>query len=351
MKKKWLIIILLLIIVCIVIAKSGLWAKKEKEYSLTKVKKGTLINQISASGVVKADEEVELKFQTSGQLVWVGVQEGDFVEKWQAVAQLDTQELYRSLQKYLRDYSKERWDFDQDRETYNVTEDNLDKYTLTNEVRRILEKNQFDLEKAVLDVELREIALKYATLVTPIAGIVTRIDTPIAGVNITPATAVFTISNPQSVYFSANIDEIDIGKIKVGQQAKIVLDSFPDQELESEVAQIGFTAVKTTGGGTAFPVKIPLFQNEDQKFKSGMNGDLEIILEKRGNILYLPLSAIIKKQGKRYIWLVEKERAKKQEVQTGLETEEDIEIIEGLKEGDEVIAKNLSKVEEGEKVE
>ena len=89
---------------------------------------------------------------------------------------LDTRELQKKLQKALKDYMKERWDFEQERENYGITTDNLDSYTLSNEVRRILEKNQFDLDKAVLDVELKDIALKYATLISPISGIVTHID-------------------------------------------------------------------------------------------------------------------------------------------------------------------------------
>lgn len=352
MKKKSIIITvaLLTIITLVFLIKSCSLFQKKTEYTLATVKRGHLINKLSASGTAKAEKEVNLKFQTSGKLAWVGVKEGDFVEQWQVVAQLDLEELEKTLQKYLRDYSKERWDFEQEREDYGVNTDNLDRYTLTNEVRRILEKNQFDLDKAVLDVEIKEIALKYATLVSPISGIVTQIDTPIPGVNITPATATFAIVDPQSVYFSANIDEIDIDKVHLHQKTKISLDSFPDQEFESEVAKINFASVKTSGGGTAFPVKIPLPENQDLRFKVGMNGDLEIILEEKEDALFVPSSSVIERKEIKYLWLVENDRAKKKEVKTGLETEEETEILEGVKEGEKVIAKDVSKIKEGERV-
>lgn len=352
MKKRLILTaaIALIVITILLLIKSGPLFKTNSEVTLTTVKKEDLVKKISASGKIKANQEVELRFQTSGRLAWVGVKEGDLVKKWQAIASLDTRELERDFQKALRDYSKERWDFEQEREDQNVTTDNLDQHTLTNEVRRILEKNQFDLEKAIMDVEIKEIALKYATLITPISGIVTEIDSPIAGVNITPARASFTIANPNSVYFSADIDEVDISGIRTGQSAVIVLDSFPEEEFESQVSQVGFNAKTTSGGGTAFEVKFPLPENLNQKFKLGMNGDVEIFLRKKTDVLTVPIAAIMEREEKTYVWLVEKGRAKKTEVEIGALSDQKAEITKGLKEGDKIIAKGISKIKEGEKI-
>lgn len=348
MRKK-LIAVVLLAFIIILFSKKTLFKGKTK-VSFTTVKRGSLVNKISASGVVKSEKEVNLKFQTSGRLAWVGVQEEDFVGKWQTIAQLDTRELQKKFEKALRDYSKERWDFEQEREEQGVTTNNLDKYTLTNEVKRILEKNQFDLEKAVLDVELADIALKYATLVTPISGVVTRVDTPVAGVNITPATAVFTVADPNKVIFEANVDEIDIGKIKEGQEVILSLDAYPEEEIKSRIIRVGFQSKTTKGGGTVFPVKIKLPENKNLKFKLGMNGDVEIIVEKKENILLVPASAIMKRGEKKLVWVVEKGKAKKRRVKVGMETDEKVEILEGLKEGERIIAKDISKVKEGQRV-
>ena len=323
---------------------------KRERISIVKVKKKTLQKIVSASGKVKSEKEIELKFQTSGQLAWVGVKEGDWVKRGQAIAQLDTHELQKKLQKALKDYMKERWDFEQERENYGITTDNLDSYTLSNEVRRILEKNQFDLDKAVLDVELKDIALKYATLISPISGIVTHIDTPVSGVNITPATAVFTIADPSSVVFEANIDEVDIGQIKLGQKAIVTLDAYPKNKIETKVEKIGFSSTTTRGGGTAFPVKFTLPENKDLRFKLGMNGDVEIIVEEKKDALTVPSSSVRKRGGKYYVFAIQNGVVRKKEVKIGLETEEEIEILEGLSENEEVVAKNISKIKEGERV-
>ncbi|MBU1323382.1 efflux RND transporter periplasmic adaptor subunit, partial [Patescibacteria group bacterium] len=237
--------------------------------------------------LIKSQSQVDLKFQTSGQLTWVNVQEGDFVKKWQAIAGLDQQELKKNLQKYLLDFSKERADFDEDlKVTY------LDK-VLTDTISRILQKNQYDLDKAVLDVELKDIALKYSTLVSPLTGIVTHIDVPLAGVNITPAAAVFTVADPDHLEFEAIIDEVDIGLIKLSQSARLTLDAYPDEIINLTVDSINFNSSLDSSGSTVFLVKFRVENNPDQKFKLGMNGEVTITVAEKANVLAVPLSSIL----------------------------------------------------------
>lgn len=309
-----------------------------EQYETAKVKKQDLVQTVSASGEIESENQVTLKFQTSGKLAWVGVKEGDRVEAWQAIASLDKRELKKNIETELNDYMKERWDFEQDRESYGVTADDLEKYTLTNEVRRILEKAQFDLNNAVIDVEIADLTEKLATLITPISGIVTEIESPIAGVNITPATANFTVADPSIMKFVANIDEGDIGEVRMGQKAIITLDAYPDEELEGAVTYISFASITTRGGGTAFPVEISLPENENLRFKLGMNGDAEIITASESDVLTIPVEAIIEKGSKKFVQTIEGKKLKEIEVETGIESETKIQIISGLEEDQIVIA-------------
>lgn len=310
---------------------------KSRQPSLqtTTVTSGSIQQVVSASGKIKAGKEVELKFQTSGRLAWVGVKEGDRVNNWQAIAQLDQKELQKNLEKTLLDYSKQRNDFE---ETYRVTyREQTPQIALTDTIKRILEKNQWDLDKAVLDVELKDIALKYSTLITPISGIITRIDTPIAGVNIVSTNAVFTVSDPDSVVFLAQIDEVDIGKIENGQEATLTFDSYPDQNFRGKVTKVAFSAVTTAGGGTAFPVEISLPENINQRFRIGMNGDAEIVTGRKDKTLIVPQEAIVEKDGKTYLQVSENDSPKEIEILIGLVGDETVEILEGAKAGDRVI--------------
>lgn len=323
------------------------FGEKPPKYSLSKVERGTLTQTVSASGKTRAQNQVDLKFQTSGLLTWVGVKEGDYVYQWQGIASLDRRELERRLLKALRDYSKTRWDFE---EAQQVTyKDRI----LTDTIKRILEKNQFDLDKAVADVEIVDIALKLSSITTPIAGIVTHVETPVAGVNVSPATATFTIIDPKTIIFSVNIDEADIGKISLNQPVKIILDAYPNQEFSGKVLKIGFAAVTTTGGGTAFSVEVGLPENNlprAEKFKVGMNGDAQIITQEKQNTLFLPASAIFTEKEKNYVWKSVDGRTIKQEVKIGIAIEEKTEILEGLTEGENIITGELGKIREGQKI-
>ncbi len=308
------------------------------QYETTSVKKGDIIQSLSASGEIEAERQVTLKFQASAQLAWVGVKEGDYVQKWQAIASLDVREVEKNLKKKLLAYTEERWDFEQSREDYGVEGVPIESVgVLTEAERRILEKAQFDLESAVLDVEIQDLAKKLATLVTPIEGIVVNIETPIAGINITPATAEFIIADPREMKFVAKVDESDIGQVKIGQDIEIILDAYLEDVFKGIIQKISFSAVTTSGGGTAFEVEILLPENEKEKFKVGMNGDVEIIISSAEDTLTVPNETIIEKKGQKSVKIIEGKDVIEVEVETGIESETKTQILKGLAEGQTII--------------
>jgi len=307
-------------------------SQKEPPYETAQTQKKDLVISVSASGEIESEEEATLKFQTSGELTWVGVEKGDRVEKWQAIASLNKEKLQKELQKELLDYMDERWTFEE------TTQETYKDQALTEVIRIAQEQAQFDLSRDVLDVEIANVTLKYATLITPIAGIVTQIDAPHAGINITPATAQFIIANPEKMVFYAHVDEIDIGQVKQGQTAEILLDAYPEEKINSQVAEVEFSSITTSGGGTAFRVKFCLPANTpDQKFKLGMNGDAEIFIQKVENALTVPFEAIQEKNGEKYVWLISEEKPRKQIVQTGSSDDFNIQVKTGLQPKDRVV--------------
>jgi len=336
-KKKYLIIgsmfLLSLGFFLVKNPKSALLEKKEK-FKTTKVKRSDLQKTVSASGKVKSDQTVTLKFQASGQLAWVGVEVGDYVKKWQAIASLDKRKLEKSFQKIANDYLEERWDFEQTQDDYRETKD---RQLVTDAIQRILDKSQFDLNKSTLNYEIADLAVKYATIFSPIDGIVTKIDAPIAGINITPATATFTIANPNKMIFEANIDEIDIGEIKKEQEAILILDAYPEEKIRSKIIQIAFQSQTTRGGGTVFPVKIELPENKNLKFKLGMNGDIDVVIEEKKNILVIPKEYVKTKNGKSGVYFLKNSKLKMREIKTGLTTLSQVEVLEGLDENEEIV--------------
>lgn len=338
-QRYWKIVLIILLVAAGVIFWSQRSATQKVAASITTttVKKSDFVKTITSSGKTKAVKSVDLKFQTSGKLTWVGVKEGDTVRAYQAIAKLDTREVQKNLEKALRDYSNERNDFEESRQvTYGFK-----KTTDVNDtIKRILEKNQWDLEKAVMDVELKHIAVEFATLVTPIGGIVTHVDTSVAGVNITPATAVFTVSDPSSLVFQANVDETDISGITLGQPATITLDAFPQSSFSGVISFIAYSSEQSSGGATVFPVKIA-FANPDN-LRIGLNGDITIETSRQTDVLTVPTEVIREEKGNTYVYKKTDGKYEKISVTTGIKNEDDIVIISGLVDGDTVVTKGFA---------
>lgn len=306
-------------------------AKKQKEYTL---RKKTLQKTLSISGDIDATEKVTLRFQSSGMLTWVGVKTGDRVQKYQAIASLDTRELKKRLEKYLLSYSKTRWDFETSKDSYRQPP----YWGLTQIQRqsadRTFEKAQFDLNSSVLDVELQDIALQYATLTTPIGGIVTNIDSPNPGVNITPAQAGFDIVNPNTLYLSVLADQTEVTSITPGMKATLTLDPYPDETVTGTVSSIAYTP-KAGESGTVYEVKITIPKSKFyDTLRLGMTGDAVFITKEIKNILAVP-SEYVKADGDtKYVMKQTPSGIKRQNVTVGEESDTETQITSGLREGD-----------------
>ncbi|KKT49232.1 MAG: hypothetical protein UW42_C0038G0008 [Candidatus Collierbacteria bacterium GW2011_GWB1_44_197] len=298
------------------------------------VKKHDLTETLSLSGEVDAKEKADVKFQTSGLLTWVSVKEGDTVKKYQALASLDKRELTNSLNQYMNLFLKERWDFEQgvddnkDWQTKGMTDAARDA------VKRTLDKNQFDLNNAVLAFEAKNLAIKFATIFAPFAGIVTKVDVPQPGTNITPAGAVFSVVNPASLYFSATADQTEVPALQVGMTGTIVLDSFPEQEFIATVERVGFVP-KEGESGTVYELIINFDPEESQEaIKMGMTGDLNFVLKENKGVLAIPEAYVQKQDGRLFVTKIIQGRQENVSIVEGDTVEGMVEIKEGLNEND-----------------
>lgn len=329
-KRKLLILAAILIIGTAVVYRNFASPVATKKIATTKVKQGNLSQTLTISGSINVDEHVTLRFQTSGRLSWVGVAEGDYVKKYQTIASLDQREVKKKLENELYDYMKTRWDFEEaKRETYK---DKL----FTDTIKRILEKNQFDLDKAVHDVEIQNLSVEYASLWTPIEGIITKIGSPYAGINITPTSAEFEIVNPKTVYFSATADQTEVVNLHKGLSGNLVLDSYPDASISGSIRDISF-APKSGETSTVYEIKFDFpDENGDYKYRIGMAGDLTLTTQSRENVVYVPTKFIESQSGKKYVTVKRNGKNQKVEVATGMETDTETEITSGISSGETI---------------
>lgn len=343
--KRWIIIGV--IVVLVILGGSFLFRQKQVSAEKSSVKTETVTRQdfvetIQSSGKTKAKKAVDLKFQTSGKLTWVGVKEGDRVNAYQAIASLDVRDVQKTLQKTLIDYSVQRNTFeDTSKYTYQA---NRAADAVNDRMKHVLEANQWDLEKAVLDVELDHLAVEFSTLITPIAGIVTHIDTPYAGVNITPSTAVFQVLDPDTLVFEALIDEIDVGKLSQGMSAEVALDAFGEQSFPGTISFIAYAAEKSSGGATVFPVEVLLDVTASGQFRVGMNGDVSITISRRDQALVVPVEAIREDDAGPYVYKKSGNSYVKTSIVIAEQNETSAAITQGLSEGDQVVVKGFATI-------
>ena len=327
--KKWLFVgigALILVLFFVFIR------KPKKGPETFTIQKGEIKKEISLSGKIDSKEKVSLQFQQGGLLSWVGVKEGDMVRKNQGIAALDTRAVNLNLKKSLNIYSITRLDFDQLNKDYEKYEENADS-DYREKIKRILQKNQLTLENSVLDVESLNLAIKLSSISTPISGIVTKVANSIAGVNVLPSQSQFEIVNPATIYFSVSVDQMDLSGLVKDKEVEIVLDAYPDVKLLGKVDNISFAPVLGETG-TVYEVKI-LFDkldNKDMKYKIGMTGDANLILEKQENVLFVPLEFV--KEDSKGKYLLMGKKMEKVYVETGLESDTSVEIKNNIKEGD-----------------
>lgn len=295
----------------------------------------SLTQTLDVSGSLRAHEHVRLNFPTGGRLVWVGVSEGDRVDQWQAVASLDTRQLEKQLQQDLNVFGQ----------TFRQHDETLDEYDYYGDqgidlsVRRLIERSQLGLDSAALQVEIRDLAVRLSSLTSPISGIVTRIDTPHAGVNINP-TEIIEILNPDSLYFSILVDEVDIPLVQLDQVAQVELDALPGIKLEGSVQRISFTPSPRDPGKVSYEVVIstPELTNNPLSYRWGMQGLAELIISQKDNVLTIPHESLIFRDGLVFVELInESGQRETREIQIGIETFTHTEIIDGLLETDSVV--------------
>lgn len=337
-------LIILLVVVALFIGGRTYFASKNFLKVDTQVATNeNLVETVTASGKIQADQMANLTFLTSGKVSWVGVKEGDMVNAYQAIASLDKTQLELQLKKLLKS-------FDTQFTTFDDTNDSVKDDVLTDAVKRIKERAQNSLDQSVIDVEVQNEAIKLASIVSPFRGIVVKAEPAYAGINASPATASYIIVNPATTYFEAEVAEVDVPKIKLGQQVKVELDAYPDQTFDGEVKRIAFQNSTSSTGGKVYNVKVSLPENSDLSFRLGMEGSAKITLSTKEGVLLIPTSAIFDENGVNYVWVITNGKADKRKVEIGASNDTQTEITSGLSEGEVVISLPSSNIIEGVKV-
>lgn len=313
---------------------------------LHEVKRQDITESITASGKVYANQAVTLAFQTGGKVAWLGVKEGEKVVKGQALAHLDKTSFNAAHEQAISELRK--YQATAERALDSVKGHDTDESFTQKDTRTTAEANR---DSAYRQTEITATNLKNATLISPFDGIVSNIDNLIApGANILVTTPAISVVNPETIYFEAEVNETEVVKLSVGQKAEIRLDAFDNETFEGEITHMDYMSTTTSTGGTAYKIKITLSQKDGLIYRLGMNGDAEFVISSKKDVLALPSTAIVDRDDKTYVWVVDGGSTKEVEVKTGISSVNTVEIVSGVEEGAVVIKRPPADIKEGVRV-
>ncbi len=204
--------------------------------------------------------------------------------------------------------------------------------------------NNSEKSSIAAQIDIAKDSLKDLEVKSPISGIVTQRNVEVGELAISnPA---FKIANIDSVILKINIPETLINRITLNQVVNITISSMETKTFTGKINEI--SPVADTGTLT-FPVKI-LIENKDGFLKPGMYCQAEIIGEKSNDTIIIPRNSILLDGEQRYVYIFEDGIAKRSNLVTGVDNGIEIEIKDGLKEGQSLIVKGQSYLTNGQKV-
>jgi RND family efflux transporter MFP subunit len=347
MKAKYILIPVFLIILIVGIGmfagKNLISSFRQNSETTTTTSVQFVSSTITADGTVVAQNQANLTFQTQGKLTYLPFKAGDSVYAGETIAKLDTYALQRQLTAALNNYQSTRDTFEQAQEnagdnilntqikpTY-TTVNGIDTTTAVNEaIARIADQNQNTLNNSVINVELANYALQLSTLTSPLKGIITREDVTTPGVNITPATT-FTVADPSSMVFRANIPTQNIYYISLGSPVTIAVDGI-DDKLQGTVVRIYPSKVTLPTGEAVYQVDVASDQLK-KVAKLDETGTVMINTNSE-NVALVPAWTVL--SGK-YIWVDNNGTPELKEVTVGKIHGDEMEITGGLSPTDKII--------------
>ena len=289
MKKKrkiWLIIraIVVVAIAAIVIIKAMKSANKELVIRTHVVGEYTVENTVTATGTIEPVETVEVGTQVSGKVEKIYVDYNDVVKKGQLMAELDKQTLNQSLSRAKASLTSAESQLNYAKLTYERTkqlyESNAATLAAYQEAQNSYTQAQMSKRNAQASYDQARVDLAYAEIYSPIDGIVldraVEVGQTVAASFSTPT--LFTLANDLTkMQVEADVDEADIGQVKVGQRVTFTVDAYMDDIFDGTVNQIRMKPT-TTSNVVTYTVIIEA-PNPDQKLFPGMTASVTIVTE------------------------------------------------------------------------
>ena len=343
-RRKRIFVLICLALVAVAIG-VGLWHRSrsqraalspEDQFTAVPVRRMALSTEINATGKVTSESSVDVYAHKSGIVDKVLVSEGDEVRAGDVLIELAVSEI---------DVQQAEATVRQRQQSLSLAEEALEK------IRKLYDKGAataFELRNAESDLatardNLENAVLKLNELLTsaddntiraPVGGVVSSINVAV-GSTVGTSSRVATIVDLDRLVLEVTVDEYDVGKVKVGQKAEILVEALAGTAFEGTVTHVGKIG-ETSGGVVVFPVKIAI-DNPTADLRPGMSAEAEVIVQRADNALAVPNAALEAGRGSYVARVLGADgKIEYKPVEIGMRTNTMTEIVSGLSEGDRV---------------
>ena len=332
--------------------------------AVAKVTKHDFSSSVLATGAVRPQvgAEVRVGARISGRVERLYANIGDTVNKGQTVAELQQADLEAAVerleaevkvaaakvedadaraklakQEYRRQANLIKEDF-----TSQDAVDRAMKETRSSQAGLALARRQLDAARAA--VREAQVKLSYATIRAPISGVIASVatqegETVTAGLR---APTFVTIIDLRRLQVDAYVDEVDIGRVRVGQRALFSVDTFPDREFNGRVTAIYPNAV-IQENVVNYDVVISITDHYRGLLRPEMTASVTILLKKKSGVLAVPVKAIQRERGTTLVLVRGDDGSVKQRgIKVGWRDKQWIEVVSGLREGETVLLEQPS---------
>jgi len=268
-------------------------------------------------GVVRPRCEAQVRAEVAGTVCSLPVEEGDWVQRGQLVAELASDVLQRQVDQARLSLAQARLDLDR---------------------LLVVDPAQVDIQRARVSLLESKVAgyledIENLNIYAPQSGLITQLlvalEDPVTGGGV-----MAEIADDGQLVVEVDVDELDIARVEPGQEAVVFFDALPGQEFAGTVTCIS-PVPEVKDGMSTYQVDIDI--DRPALLRPGMSASADIVLEGRDDVVVVPLSAVLERSGKTVVRVARDERLTQVQVTTGLRTDAWVEILSGLEPGTPVV--------------
>lgn len=392
-KLIWIIVGSALLIVLLIVGKNAGWfgsSGNYKEVEITVIEPIDITETVAATGKIQPEMELALSSEVSGEIIELPLKEGQVVEKGDLLVKINPdliqaavsqsqaglQNVRAQLAQAEANEKNAQLNYQRNKALFEkgvISKAEWDKSIADYEIAKAnKEAAYYNVQSAAANVKQSVDNLARTTIYSPMSGTISKLSVElgerVVGTAQMAGTEIVRVANLQNMEVVVDVNENDIVKVSVGDSTKVEVDAYLKREFSGVVTEIANSAESTLTADqvTNFKVKVRILPESYKDltegkpesyspFRPGMTATVDIITNRKKNIIGVPISSIVIKtdtsstknirgpninsSAEKFeaVYVKEGEEAKLRVVTTGIQDETNIEIKSGLKEGETVI--------------